>query len=393
VKHSIPKRPLTSTTKCVALALVILLGFSLGSIFPVSASKAVSVDFHPAPVFGERSADANIHVKQLSEQVDEEWTRACRELEPRYQEFLALPPLSELQEAPGVFMIVEKPFVIRNTKIESLPLQLTIKHVDNSEGHNDILFVKKVTVNYCEEQWEFSVDRELEPVGREIEELERVKATLNENAGHAELERLWIEPYWQESVPFVVSVTASDALSGLASVELYYRSSTDNINWGEWRLFGVDNTAPYSWSFDKPDGYALYEFYSVAKDIAGNVESVPDVADAACGVVIPATVDIDPDTLNLRSQGRWITAYIELPSDYSLTSVDVSSIRLQGVVRAESQPTEIGDHNRNGVPDLMVKFNRSAVQAMLSPGEARITVTGNWNKVMFKGSDTIRVIR
>ncbi|MEW5995324.1 MAG: glycoside hydrolase family 16 protein [Candidatus Zixiibacteriota bacterium] len=30
--------------------------------------------------------------------------------------------------------------------------------------------------------------------------------------------------------------------------------------------------------------------------------------------VVPATVDIDPDTLNLKSQGRWITAYIELPA-------------------------------------------------------------------------------
>ncbi|MCL6558757.1 MAG: hypothetical protein K6U74_08110, partial [Firmicutes bacterium] len=29
--------------------------------------------------------------------------------------------------------------------------------------------------------------------------------------------------------------------------------------------------------------------------------------------IIPATVDFDPDTLNLKSQGKYVTTYIELP--------------------------------------------------------------------------------
>jgi hypothetical protein len=201
-----------------------------------------------------------------------------------------------------------------------------------------------------------------------------------------------IRPYWQESAPFAVSATASDALSGVTNAGLYYRSSIDNVNWGEWKLFGADNVAPYEWSFAAPDGYALYEFYSVATDAAGNVEAAPAVADAFCGVVIPATIDIDPDTLNLKSRGKWITAYIELPSGYNLADIDVSSIKLQGVVQAELHPTEVGDHDGDGVPDLMVKFDRSAVQALLESGEVKLTITGKWHAVLFKGSDVIRVI-
>jgi hypothetical protein len=201
-----------------------------------------------------------------------------------------------------------------------------------------------------------------------------------------------IEPYWRDSTSFVVSATASDALSGVMGVELYYRSSIDGLSWTEWKQYGVDNAAPYDWSFTAPDGYALYEFYSVAADIAGNVESATETADTGCGVVIPATIDIDPDTLNLKSKGKWITAYIELSSGHDLASVDVGTIMLEGVVPAESHPTEIGDHDGDGIPDLMVKFDRQAVQELLEPGDVELTVTGSWRAVLFKGSDTIRVI-
>ncbi len=208
-----------------------------------------------------------------------------------------------------------------------------------------------------------------------------------------------IEPYWQETLPFGISATASDALSGVASVELYYRSSINSINWTWWKLFGTDDTAPYEWSFTAPDGYALYEFYSVATDVAGNVEGAPEVADASCGVVIPATIDIDPDTLNLRSQGRWITAYIELPGGFDVANIDVSTVALEGdiflegILSSELHPAETGDYDSDGVPDMMVKFDRSAVQELVSVGDnVKLMVVGKWGLAPFRGSDNIRVI-
>lgn len=143
-----------------------------------------------------------------------------------------------------------------------------------------------------------------------------------------------------QEIPFVVSATATDALSGVGSVELYYRSSTNGGNWSEWKLYGVDNEEPYEWSFTAPDGSGLYEFYSVAVDVAGNVEEAPEIADASCeiGAVIQATVDIKPDTLNLRSHDRWVWAYIELPPGYGVEHVRGRPYRLDVRVRGRLTP-------------------------------------------------------
>jgi hypothetical protein len=109
---------------------------------------------------------------------------------------------------------------------------------------------------------------------------------------------------------------------------------------------------------------------------------------------IEATVDLDPDTLNLNSKGKWITCYIELAEGYDVDDIDVSTIKLNGQVPAESHPTGVGDCDNDGVTDLMVKFDRAAVQKILQAGdEVEITVTGELkDETPFEGSDTIRVI-
>jgi parallel beta-helix repeat protein len=109
--------------------------------------------------------------------------------------------------------------------------------------------------------------------------------------------------------------------------------------------------------------------------------------------VIPATVDIDPDTLNLRSGGKWITCYIELPEGYDVADIDVSTVLLEDEVRAEARPTKVGDYDDDGIPDLMVKFNRSDVQELVEAGdEVELVVSGRCGEVPFRGSNTIRVI-
>ncbi len=113
---------------------------------------------------------------------------------------------------------------------------------------------------------------------------------------------------------------------------------------------------------------------------------------------IPARIDLDPDTLNARSRGRWIAAYIELQGSYEMSDVDVSSIVCFSTcgwnfTQAESHPTQIGDYDNNGIPDLMVKFDRTAVIAFLSVGEATLMITGEVNgRTPFEGTDAIRVI-
>ena len=106
-----------------------------------------------------------------------------------------------------------------------------------------------------------------------------------------------------------------------------------------------------------------------------------------------ATFDIKPDTLNLDSNGEWVTCYIELPTPNSVNDIVVSTIKMCDSVSAASKPTQIGDYDGDTVPDLMVKFDRTAVQGLLGIGEKRLWVTfGLSTGKLCGGWDSIRVI-
>lgn len=80
-------------------------------------------------------------------------------------------------------------------------------------------------------------------------------------------------------------------------------------------------------------------------------------------------------------------------------AIDVSTVAITDIngnpvnIPAESHPTGIGDEDGDGIPDLMVKFDRSDVQDECVVGDATITLTGELaDGTIFQGSDTIRVI-
>lgn len=140
---------------------------------------------------------------------------------------------------------------------------------------------------------------------------------------------------------------------------------------------------------------------------AGNQWLIDDLVTDAPGVggPIEATIDFDPDSLNPKSSGKYVTVYIELPEpfeEYNVSDIEISTIELTsglGSVFAEDTPTEIGYHDENGIPYLMVKFNRSAVIAILVPGgEREITVSGeSWDLnddflYRFEGTIDVRVL-
>lgn len=109
---------------------------------------------------------------------------------------------------------------------------------------------------------------------------------------------------------------------------------------------------------------------------------------------LTAKVDINPDALNLTSKGNWVTSYIELPEGYAAENIDVSTVTLEGAIPAELSPTQVGDHDDNGIPDLMVKFDRQVLIGYLegATGEVTLTLTGDVDGKPFEGSDTIIVI-
>lgn len=116
-----------------------------------------------------------------------------------------------------------------------------------------------------------------------------------------------------------------------------------------------------------------------------------------------ATVDVQPDSLQKKSQGSPLTAYIELPGGYDARNIDMSTVRLwygPGSVWANKKPTSVGDHDGDGVLDLMVKFDRQAVIGLIGdlqpPAQLEFYVTGvvvsGSERREFAGGDVVSLV-
>jgi len=121
--------------------------------------------------------------------------------------------------------------------------------------------------------------------------------------------------------------------------------------------------------------------------------------------VINATLKITPYTLNLRSKGKWVTAYIELPEGYDVRDINASTVMLNDTISAEPRPIAVGDYDENGITDLMVKFDRASVISYILANvnktklfeerfmRVTLTITGKLNDgTPFKGSDIITIV-
>jgi hypothetical protein len=111
--------------------------------------------------------------------------------------------------------------------------------------------------------------------------------------------------------------------------------------------------------------------------------------------IIEANCDINPNKLNLKSKGRWITVYLELPENYDVHDIVLGEILLNNYLSPEVKPFNIGDNNNNGITDLMIKFDRSSVISNLNPSQCvEMTISGILlDGKKFKGVGTIDLIK
>lgn len=118
---------------------------------------------------------------------------------------------------------------------------------------------------------------------------------------------------------------------------------------------------------------------------------------------ISATVNIDPGTLNLASNGQWITCYIELPEGYDVNEIDINTICLNGTIPVDPfAPSEIGDHDKDGILDMMVKFDRLSVLEWLGTADCTIDTQRSYEDAIevwgiikgmpFEGFNTVRIL-
>jgi len=107
------------------------------------------------------------------------------------------------------------------------------------------------------------------------------------------------------------------------------------------------------------------------------------------------SLQLEPETVNLKSAGKYLTAYIELVEGFDPSLIDINTvfITVDGIstLSANQNISEVGDFDLDGIPDLMVKFDRQAIQPMLSAGWTEITLYGIADGIYFQGADTILV--
>jgi uncharacterized repeat protein (TIGR01451 family) len=117
--------------------------------------------------------------------------------------------------------------------------------------------------------------------------------------------------------------------------------------------------------------------------------NVSDMDSVGVQVTPHITVNIEPDTLNFRSRGSWITAYLNLTGLYDSHEVAGESLRLW--YGDASLPPERWDaHDAT----LIAKFSRQHLIELLADvlGDVELTVTGEYAGEAFQGHDRIRVI-
>jgi hypothetical protein len=160
----------------------------------------------------------------------------------------------------------------------------------------------------------------------------------------------------------------------------------DGVFWHPITLNGFDNTDNYGFRNIVKNGPL---FVGTANPFSGQSGGL-EVWQAPG--MVEAIVDFDPDTLNLKSRGRWVTVYIELESPFGVADIDPATVLLNGTVPAETRWASIGDHDGDGIPDLKVKFPRSVLG--LAPGDdVEVAISGALTDATpFMGVDIIRVI-
>lgn len=112
---------------------------------------------------------------------------------------------------------------------------------------------------------------------------------------------------------------------------------------------------------------------------------------------IAATVNITPETLNLKSQGKFITASIKLPEGFNVNQIDGNTVKISAIDEQPIEPICADKTMEAGIESencLLAKFERRDLIDVLSPGDGvKITIEGLLaGGEKFAGVDTIKVI-
>lgn len=130
-----------------------------------------------------------------------------------------------------------------------------------------------------------------------------------------------------------------------------------------------------------------------AEDFAGNITS----KSVTFSIKIDATVEISPEPINTKSMAKSMKARIGFPPEYSVALIDVTTVVLTvdgQSFPAELSPATIGGYGPDGLPTLLLEFERRDVCAALDgvSGQVTMIVEGELtDPIEFYGEDDVEV--
>jgi len=141
--------------------------------------------------------------------------------------------------------------------------------------------------------------------------------------------------------------------------------------------------------------FLYYTGYDGSNYRIGRARWIPPVA--------TGHVDCDPDTINIRSHGRWITCYLEPGPGHTANDVVAVTVRLDSwlapVLDAQhgfswDPDGYLVDHDHDGTLERLLKFDRQLLSEQLTVGEHVFLIQGEYTDgaAFSVSSETIRVI-
>ncbi|HIJ51807.1 MAG TPA: hypothetical protein HPP66_01480 [Planctomycetes bacterium] len=166
---------------------------------------------------------------------------------------------------------------------------------------------------------------------------------------------------------------ADDRISGLGEIIVDDNGSVSRTIYQNWQITQAVEL--------NGEVYALATDSSNALSPA-NVYLITTAPESATLLVL---IDIEPDTLNKKSHGKWITVYITLPDGFDVGTIDTSSIAITSLIGETCDPQytqeadlsftpQVGDRDEDGILDLTVKFDRQVLLANLCLDDVSITI-------------------
>ena len=121
-----------------------------------------------------------------------------------------------------------------------------------------------------------------------------------------------------------ISADATDDVSNIRNVTLYYMVSCDNISFSEPKKYSTLNRPPWKWEFE-PTESGYYKFFTIAVDNAGNLEAKDEGE-------LTLLIDInEPDEPIFEDRVYWLNdRRIDFVSFYDDLSIDTIEYRIGG---------------------------------------------------------------